>query len=311
MYLFVLLVDTKPTKSYYHLQLFDAIESRENQDYTVISWSKDGKSFTIVRPDKFLTDIVPIFFKPVKLMSFLRRLGRWGFESVSTNSHSYRHAKFLRDRRDLVMMIRCPQSMGSSVVRLPKKARAGAKKKSSLLITKRAPMSITPSRSSDNLLSGVSHKMSVREPLAVSSSDVVPIYQNKQPVGVQPLPLLHQRSADRFVRLGVQRPLPPVQFRNNIENGNMLHYGAQVGSPATLHVSPSHPRRMPITSMPSESMAGYGLIQSRDGNVFVIDRGLMQPVSSNGPFGLGNLNQIQQQVRGFSVPSSHQQAYLL
>ena len=93
------------------LQLFDAIESQENQRCKAITWSDDGKSFCIKDSDGFMKNLVPKHFKPVKFNSFVRRLGRWGFETVSTNSHSFKHVVFQRGKRELVMTIRCPKPL--------------------------------------------------------------------------------------------------------------------------------------------------------------------------------------------------------
>ena len=58
-----------------------------------------------------MENLVPKYFKRVKFISFLRRLGRWGFESISTNSHSFKHPLFQRGKRDVAMKIRCPKPL--------------------------------------------------------------------------------------------------------------------------------------------------------------------------------------------------------
>ena len=92
-------------------KLLDAIESPENQQCKAITWSEDGTSFCINDADSFMENLVPKYFKRVKFISFLRRLGRWGFESISTNSHSFKHPLFQRGKQDVAMKIRCPKPL--------------------------------------------------------------------------------------------------------------------------------------------------------------------------------------------------------
>ena len=48
-----------------------------------IAWSADGKSFAILRQDKFVNENLPRFFRGCQFSSFHRKLNRWGFRVIN------------------------------------------------------------------------------------------------------------------------------------------------------------------------------------------------------------------------------------
>mmetsp|Transcript_20747 Transcript_20747/g.30570 ORF Transcript_20747/g.30570 Transcript_20747/m.30570 type:complete len:228 (-) Transcript_20747:44-727(-) len=70
----------------------------------IITWMND-EAFVIVKPDKFVSEIMPIFFcKECKFSSFLRKLNRWGFKrytkkkSINVDFNpTFFHKSFRRD----------------------------------------------------------------------------------------------------------------------------------------------------------------------------------------------------------------------
>jgi hypothetical protein len=61
----------------------------------IISWSPEGRSFVVHNPALLVKEALPLFFeKPLKYTSFTRKLHRWGFVKVASNS--FFNPKFLR-----------------------------------------------------------------------------------------------------------------------------------------------------------------------------------------------------------------------
>lgn len=53
----------------------------------IVSWSPEGRSFVVYNPTLLVKEALPLFFDtPLKYTSFTRKLHRWGFVKVSTNS---------------------------------------------------------------------------------------------------------------------------------------------------------------------------------------------------------------------------------
>ena len=75
----------------------------------IISWTPDGKSFSILRPKAFATEILPNYFKEAKYSSFTRKLHRWGFQRHLRGSETgaFFHKHFQRDRLDLLDLMSC------------------------------------------------------------------------------------------------------------------------------------------------------------------------------------------------------------
>lgn len=102
----------------------------DSQVRTVISWLPHGKSFVVLRPDVFATNILPRYFAPEgsnslnaktipkvtqgvhKYPSFTRKLNRWGFRQISRGSDAgaFCHEFFQRDFPDLCRRMVCQKS---------------------------------------------------------------------------------------------------------------------------------------------------------------------------------------------------------
>jgi hypothetical protein len=84
----------------------------DDESYSdILTWMPDGKAFTIVNPKKFSMDAMPKLFNIRNMSSFVRKLGRWGFQRVhereTKNSDIFRHPCFQKDRLDLCSKIKC------------------------------------------------------------------------------------------------------------------------------------------------------------------------------------------------------------
>eukprot|EP00549_Striatella_unipunctata_P000710 CAMPEP_0118677482 /NCGR_PEP_ID=MMETSP0800-20121206/2652_1 /TAXON_ID=210618 ORGANISM="Striatella unipunctata, Strain CCMP2910" /NCGR_SAMPLE_ID=MMETSP0800 /ASSEMBLY_ACC=CAM_ASM_000638 /LENGTH=531 /DNA_ID=CAMNT_0006573161 /DNA_START=55 /DNA_END=1650 /DNA_ORIENTATION=+ len=77
----------------------------------VITWLPHGNSFIILRPDIFITDILPRYFKPSKFASFARKLHRWGFVRImrGMDTGAYYHNLFKRDQPELCSTFGCQE----------------------------------------------------------------------------------------------------------------------------------------------------------------------------------------------------------
>ncbi|GAA6060233.1 hypothetical protein JCM10212_003473 [Sporobolomyces blumeae] len=97
----------------------------------LISWSEDGKAFTVYHPTEFARTVLPQFFKHSNFASFIRQLNMYSFAKVndalgSTVTHTnpdgsqvqaweFQNPAFQRDRPDLLARIRRKSAKGSSV----------------------------------------------------------------------------------------------------------------------------------------------------------------------------------------------------
>jgi HSF-type DNA-binding len=90
-----------------HQLLEDAMEN--NQD-DIIRWDDHGRSFRVHDPDRFVTQIMPKYFKQTRYASLRRQLALYSFQRVIDRTKreygSYYHERFLRDNKSLASTIR-------------------------------------------------------------------------------------------------------------------------------------------------------------------------------------------------------------
>lgn len=73
----------------------------------VITWMPNGRSFVILRPKAFVSDILPKHFKSAQYASFTRKLVRWGFTRCEDGTGEFFHPQFLKGRLDLAEKMAC------------------------------------------------------------------------------------------------------------------------------------------------------------------------------------------------------------
>jgi hypothetical protein len=75
----------------------------------IITWTADGRSFIILRPNAFASEILPKFFKGSKYASFTRKLHRWGFQRHLRGSETgaFFNKNFQMGRPDLLDKMAC------------------------------------------------------------------------------------------------------------------------------------------------------------------------------------------------------------
>lgn len=92
-----------PTKLYQMLQEVD----EQGLDH-IVSWQHDGRSFRVHKADKFVTEILPRYFRCSKMKSFQRQLNFYKFQRIIGGKFdgSYSHPQFIRGEEDLAKKIR-------------------------------------------------------------------------------------------------------------------------------------------------------------------------------------------------------------
>lgn len=83
-------------------------ETEQAGQHDIISFSNDGNSFQIHKPDRFFKEVVPKYFKQSRLSSFKRQLNLYGFELIAAGMDrgGYMHESFKKDKPELCRTIR-------------------------------------------------------------------------------------------------------------------------------------------------------------------------------------------------------------
>lgn len=82
----------------------------------IISWTPDGLSFVVKKPNLLVSEVLPSYFKEVKYSSFTRKLHRWGFIKILRGKElsAYFHKNFRRGNVELCARMHCSKGSGSS-----------------------------------------------------------------------------------------------------------------------------------------------------------------------------------------------------
>ena len=86
----------------FHQKLHALLDDNPFED--IISWQPHGRSFSIHKPDRFVAEVMPNYFKQSKFSSFLRQLNLYSFtrqRALGPDKGGYYHKFFLRGRGDL------------------------------------------------------------------------------------------------------------------------------------------------------------------------------------------------------------------
>lgn len=69
----------------------------------IVSWQPHGRCFIVHQPQKFVTEVMPTYFKQSKFPSFQRQLNLYGFQRITKglDKNGYHHPKFLRGQPEL------------------------------------------------------------------------------------------------------------------------------------------------------------------------------------------------------------------
>ncbi|KAI5570631.1 hypothetical protein POPTR_011G051600v4 [Populus trichocarpa] len=80
----------------------------------VVSWNAEGNGFVVWSPAEFSELTLPRYFKHSNFSSFIRQLNTYGFKKTSSKQWEFKHEKFQKGRRHMLVEIirkKCEPSM--------------------------------------------------------------------------------------------------------------------------------------------------------------------------------------------------------
>jgi len=113
--------DTNGFAKTFPQRLMDMISYKGSQG--IISWTMEGNAFIIMDETLLSKQLLTIFFKKTKYLSFIRKINRWGFKRVLTgeNTGAFYHESFLRDQPQRCLLIDCHHPLATCSERESKK----------------------------------------------------------------------------------------------------------------------------------------------------------------------------------------------
>jgi hypothetical protein len=96
----------KSTSKKFPMKLFDMLSREEFSE--MIAWAPHGRSWRVLKPKAFESEVLPQYFTHGKYNSFMRQVNGWGFRRISQGPdfNSYYHEYFLRGMPHLCARMR-------------------------------------------------------------------------------------------------------------------------------------------------------------------------------------------------------------
>jgi len=117
------------------------MEMLTKEDAAIVSWLPAGDAFAVRDPDKFVTDVLPRYFRHTKLTSFQRQLNLYGFRRITKgkDSGAYRHELFHRDYPDKCHHMKRTKQKGVASPQLRARGGTNSANSSPLLTPEQSP----------------------------------------------------------------------------------------------------------------------------------------------------------------------------
>ncbi|KAE9613534.1 hypothetical protein Lal_00015907 [Lupinus albus] len=87
------------------LKTYNLLEEGEDDNKKIVSWNVDGRGFVVWSPAEFSDLTLPRYFKHSNFSSFIRQLNTYGFKKISSKRWEFKHEKFQRGCKHLLVEI--------------------------------------------------------------------------------------------------------------------------------------------------------------------------------------------------------------